>query len=406
LWQYTVPGASGEAVKAVEDNSGHVYALIRTDSICVVKLQASDGKLIWIYKQAATQNTRCVDLAVNQSTGLLIASISDKSQLNAQHNAAVLIELDLETGGVHNQHLLEGDLGTTQINAIVSGLNTGFIYGGYTADSQLGGLNGLLVVNKNSVSPVADSCNLVADYRFNTLSGDANFYQFTSITMADSSAKYKWHFGTTDSSAAENPQYRFPGNGTYSVSLTVSTSQQCSSTVTKVIRIESQQLCDYTPSFSYMVDTIGNGRVIFSNSTRADAATYSWDFGDGSVDTVKNPVHQYRSPGYYRVCLRVQTPGCVKTDCQSIEAIREAEKIEVIPNPVTNTARLYLVAENAGPYMVTLMDGRGNILNQFPYTAVQGPNYITLNVAGLLPGIYIIAVTNGTQQELTRFIKI
>ena len=45
------------------------------------------------------------------------------------------------------------------------------------------------------------------------------------------------------------------------------------------------------------------------------ANTYSWDFGDGTTSTEKNPVHVYSSGGYYRVILSVQ--GKTGTDADT-----------------------------------------------------------------------------------------
>lgn len=38
----------------------------------------------------------------------------------------------------------------------------------------------------------------------------------------------------------------------------------------------------------------------------ADIHDWSWDFGDGSTSTQKNPIHTYSSPAQYTVCLRVK----------------------------------------------------------------------------------------------------
>jgi PKD repeat protein len=45
--------------------------------------------------------------------------------------------------------------------------------------------------------------------------------------------------------------------------------------------------------------------VYFTDRSQGVVAKYEWRFGDGSVDTVKNPVHVYQQPGIYTVKLRI-----------------------------------------------------------------------------------------------------
>lgn len=55
---------------------------------------------------------------------------------------------------------------------------------------------------------------------------------------------------------------------------------------------------------------------------------YNWDFGDGNISTLQNPVHQYSSPGLYTVQLMVQTQqGCRDT-------VTKPALIKVIQRPL------------------------------------------------------------------------
>ncbi|CAN5482900.1 hypothetical protein BH10BAC3_BH10BAC3_15420 [soil metagenome] len=43
--------------------------------------------------------------------------------------------------------------------------------------------------------------------------------------------------------------------------------------------------------------------------------SYKWNFGDGTLSSVKNPVHTYLTPGHYNVTFEVQTVvGCISRD--------------------------------------------------------------------------------------------
>jgi PKD repeat protein len=45
--------------------------------------------------------------------------------------------------------------------------------------------------------------------------------------------------------------------------------------------------------------------VQFTDRSQGAVTKYEWRFGDGSVDTVRNPVHVYQQPGIYTVKLRI-----------------------------------------------------------------------------------------------------
>src|SRR5574337_1049684 len=63
------------------------------------------------------------------------------------------------------------------------------------------------------------------------------------------------------------------------------------------------------------------------NSTGKDAsATYTWDFGDGSVPSTTNPAtHMYTSIGLYNVS------HSVKNSCNTTPATCSSQQIEVVP---------------------------------------------------------------------------
>jgi PKD repeat protein len=67
-------------------------------------------------------------------------------------------------------------------------------------------------------------------------------------------------------------------------------------------------------------DSIANG-IAFINAPGSGAATFAWDFGDGSTSTSANPSHTYAASGTYYVCLTVTDTvggGCSNTSCDSV----------------------------------------------------------------------------------------
>jgi PKD repeat protein len=67
-------------------------------------------------------------------------------------------------------------------------------------------------------------------------------------------------------------------------------------------------------------DTVVNG-LRFHTFGGSGAATYAWDFGDGSSDNTQNPTHAYADTGWYYVCLTITDTvggGCTATWCDSL----------------------------------------------------------------------------------------
>lgn len=77
------------------------------------------------------------------------------------------------------------------------------------------------------------------------------------------------------------------------------------------------------PQVSFSAPTVCNGLpTVFSDQTTlviGSVATWSWDFGNGSGSTVRNPRHTYSEAGTYSVTLTATTnKGCSATSSQSV----------------------------------------------------------------------------------------
>lgn len=57
--------------------------------------------------------------------------------------------------------------------------------------------------------------------------------------------------------------------------------------------------------------------VTFTDQSTGSPTSWSWDFGDGSVSALQNPVHTYTSPGSYTVAETVQNAGGANTLTQT-----------------------------------------------------------------------------------------
>lgn len=141
--------------------------------------------------------------------------------------------------------------------------------------------------------------------------------QFNSQSTSGSGtiASWQWDFGDGTFSSIENPSHTYTTSGNFNISLRVTNSFGCVTTLTKVqyIKIGSPVHADFTNSQPTTCDlpvTIN----FQNNSTGGGTLSYQWDFGDGGTSTQASPSHTYTAAGNYTVRLIVTSSnGCTDT---------------------------------------------------------------------------------------------
>jgi PKD repeat protein len=123
-----------------------------------------------------------------------------------------------------------------------------------------------------------------ADQRmFCFVAGTPATVNFINQTTATSNNTYLWQFGTPPNSTDENPTRNYNSIGNYSVSLTATSDEGCTNTISKTAFI---QVTEYNITFS-VSDTIlcsVPATVSFQGGSSLDVEYY-WDFGDGATGT-------------------------------------------------------------------------------------------------------------------------
>ena len=111
---------------------------------------------------------------------------------------------------------------------------------------------------------------------------------------------------------------------TTNYSLTVTNSNGCKST--DVVMITNNLVY---PVANFSATTVcANLQTIFNNQSTNSPVQWNWDFGDGTMSVVQNPVHTYLTSGTYDVTLTVTNNiGCTNTIHKNVI---------VNPNPVVN----------------------------------------------------------------------
>jgi gliding motility-associated-like protein len=122
---------------------------------------------------------------------------------------------------------------------------------------------------------------------------------------------HKWNFGDNSSSTSQSPVYSYTDTGSYKVTYIMSTSQACSDTTVRTMRVEATP----KPSFTQTPDStcLGKAKFDFTNTTNFKGTlTYNWSLGDGAKATTKDVIQKdYTGAGNYTIKLVVTSlAGC------------------------------------------------------------------------------------------------
>lgn len=137
------------------------------------------------------------------------------------------------------------------------------------------------------------------------------------ISTGDAIVSYEWDFGDgSPKSTDPTPSHTYNREGSFPVMLTYVTSNGCKGTVPLTSYLVINIYRKPTPDFSSpeAPQICGNNWVHF-NGTSDVASTWTWNFGDGTVDehSTQHVSHSYREPGTYTVSLTVSNNGCYET---------------------------------------------------------------------------------------------
>jgi PKD repeat protein len=164
--------------------------------------------------------------------------------------------------------------------------------------------------------------NPLSPERFQLVTFDAS-----STTMdgaeCNGSCTYAWDFGSEGSATGRVVTYRFRQEGTYVVTLSVTTSAGVTTETRQSVTVEGGT----PPTATFTVSPTGPevGQQIFlnaSDSTATDGATiveYQWDFGNGSTASGRSVSTSYAATGTFVIRLTVRdSNGMTATTTQTV----------------------------------------------------------------------------------------
>ena len=137
--------------------------------------------------------------------------------------------------------------------------------------------------------------------------------QFTDLSAEGSApiTTWSWSFGDGGTSTSQNPAHTYAAVGTYTVALTVTTTDG-SDTETKAGYVTvgeppAPPAADFSGSPTDGPAPLGVQFTDLSSPGTAPITSWLWSFGDAGTSTEQSPSHTYLLPGTYTVSLAVTT---------------------------------------------------------------------------------------------------
>jgi gliding motility-associated-like protein len=144
--------------------------------------------------------------------------------------------------------------------------------------------------------------------------GVVNFIN-RSTALDNAALNYSWNFGDgSPASTVKDPSHVYANVQNYTVVLTATSSFGCVGTQNKVLQstvFKPKPIADFQPNATAFCQGVNSSFQDRSTAPNSSVTAWNWSFGDGSVQTVQNPVKRYLRPGNYTVKLTVSNAiGC------------------------------------------------------------------------------------------------
>jgi PKD repeat protein len=167
----------------------------------------------------------------------------------------------------------------------------------YSVILAVGNGAGSSTSSKSVTVPTSPSSIPVASFAFQEVD---NFTVLFRDTSSNNPTSWQWDFGDgTAKSQDQNPAHKYAGTGTYTVSLTAG-NLAGRTTASQFVLVRGPLVAD----FDFSPQPTGH-MVLFTDRSRGEPTSFTWDFGDNAKSMDQNPRHTYAAGGPYTVTLTV-----------------------------------------------------------------------------------------------------
>ncbi|MCB0480859.1 MAG: PKD domain-containing protein [Flavobacteriales bacterium] len=217
---------------------------------------------------------------------------------------------------------------------------------------------------------------------------------FANQTINGNNNQYTWAFGDGNSSNLQNPKYNYSAHGSFAVTLTARTSDNCSASLTQNITIDS------IPNVVFTKSNVCKGQSIsFTNTSTPIGGTSSWSFGDGGTSSSKDTIYTYTTEGAYTSSLTYTAPnGC---------SITETKTVEIYPQPVSAFTHPSVSENSAFQFVNSSYVSSGTIGFQWDFgngssSFVQNPTHTYSDTGNY--SVRLISLNQNCRDTLTKIV--
>lgn len=176
---------------------------------------------------------------------------------------------------------------------------------------------------------------------------------FTDISNVTSGTitSWSWDLGDGNSSLQQNPTHTYANDGTFTVTLDITTNNGCNATYTANVNVNPLPVAAFN-----VTNACENSSVLMTDLSSVSAGNitgYNWSFGDTQTSTNQNPSHTYTNDGNYNIQLIVTTAGgCTDT---------VSAPITIYPSPVAGFSSTTVCLNNSTSFTNSSSVSSGSI---------------------------------------------
>lgn len=244
----------------------------------------------------------------------------------------------------------------------------------------------------------------LANFSSNVINTCTGIVQFTDLSQ-NFPTSWQWNFGDGGSSTSQNPLHQYTSGGTFNVTL-IATNLYGSDTIISTVTVIVLN-GNFTVSGLLQV-----GQNLQFTPVTTNATSYMWNFGDGFLSTLQNPLHIYTAPGIYIVSLFITSGPCNVTVYDTLTilqvGINEIDGVGLLncsPNPFNKELQIHYNLLNALPVTITISDMRGRLVKEIENNTIQKPGWYSYSFSEVNSGTYFIRFKFGIAECTYRIVK-
>ncbi|MDO8367945.1 MAG: PKD domain-containing protein [Saprospiraceae bacterium] len=154
-----------------------------------------------------------------------------------------------------------------------------------------------------------------------------------------------------------------------------------------------------------------DGLTVTVTNASQGATSYLWDFCDGNLSTLPNPVHTYAAPGVYCLTLyAIDNCGLVDTIVYPIGVTPTNEPswlnhLSLAPNPTSGIFSLEMSGTPQGKVEFALFNTVGQLISQEELNFQNGYLQKNFDLGAFPGGVYSLQIRSGMELKIVRVVK-